>query len=181
MSIKFNSKTIPGIRDINEIKNACYTSSDVLFLLSGNINDLKGIKEICEQNKKKLLVNIDLVNGIAKDKSFLEFLKTQNLCDGIITTKSNIINIAKKLGFITIQRVFVIDSTSLNSISNLIEKTSPDAYEVLPSCAAKNFIQKFGSRINVIAGGLIEDLEQVNDLIKYGVKAVSTSKNNLWL
>jgi len=79
MSIKFNSKTIPGVRDINEIKNACYTSSDVVFLLGGNINDLKGIKEICEKNNKKLLVNIDLVNGIAKDKSFLEFLKNQNL------------------------------------------------------------------------------------------------------
>ena len=83
---------------------------------------------------------------------------------------------------LTIQRVFLIDSGSLNSIKNLIDKSNePDAFEILPAVAAPYFINNVKTNGIIIAGGLITKSSEAEELFKKGVRAISTSEKSLWL
>jgi glycerol uptake operon antiterminator len=173
---------IPGVRDLNDVVDATRTKSNIIFLLTGSILDLENIVRFVRKYGKKLIVNIDLVEGIAFDKKGIEYLAKKDLCDGIISTKNNLVRYAMKENLLTIQRVFLIDSGSLNSIKNLIDKSNePDAFEILPAVAAPYFINNVKTNGIIIAGGLITKSSEAEELFKKGVRAISTSEKSLWL
>ena len=129
------------------------------------------------------MVYIDLVSGIAHDKEGIRYLAENNLCDGIISTKGYLIKEASKFGFMTIQRVFLLDSASLNSAERSLNSQTVDAVEILPGIAAPYFIERQKNNrydYPVIAGGLIKSKKEVDTLKEKGVFAVSTSSYQLW-
>ena len=65
---------IPGVRDLNDVVDATRTKSNIIFLLTGSILDLENIVRFVRKYGKKLIVNIDLVEGIAFDKKGIEYL-----------------------------------------------------------------------------------------------------------
>ncbi|MFW6266802.1 MAG: glycerol-3-phosphate responsive antiterminator [Halanaerobium sp.] len=179
-----NYPIIPAVREIKDLKKAMEIKESVLiFLLTGSIFDLKNSMELAHANDKILMVNIDLVSGIAHDKAGIKYLAEKNLCDGIISTKGYLIKEASKYGLMTIQRVFLLDSASMVSAEKSLNSRSVDAVEILPGIAAPYFIERQkNSSYNypVIAGGLIKKRAEVDDLKSKGVFAVSTSDFQLW-
>ncbi|MFW5686781.1 MAG: glycerol-3-phosphate responsive antiterminator [Halanaerobium sp.] len=179
-----NYPIIPAVREIKNLKKAMEIKESVLiFLLTGSIFDLKNSMELAHANDKILMVNIDLVSGIAHDKAGIKYLAEKNLCDGIISTKGYLIKEASKYGLMTIQRVFLLDSASMVSAEKSLNSRTVDAVEILPGIAAPYFIERQkNSSYNypVIAGGLIKKRAEVDDLKSKGVFAVSTSDFQLW-
>jgi glycerol uptake operon antiterminator len=172
---------IPAVRDINDYDEALNSKMASIFLLGGSLVELKDLHERAKEYSKKLIVNVDLVSGIAIDKKGIEYLKKNDMCDGIISTRNTVIQAAKKFDFFTIQRVFLIDSSSLNALKNVIINTKPDMIEILPSVAAPFFLEIYKNiNTKIIAGGLIRNKEEINELFSNGVYAVSTSKKDLW-
>lgn len=175
---------IPSVRDLKYLEKAMNLEKSVLiFLLTGSIFDLKRAMELAHKNDKILMVNIDLVNGISYDKEGIRYLAENNLCDGIISTKGYLIKAAARNDLMTIQRVFLLDSASLVSAEKSLNSQNVDAVEILPGIAAPYFIERQNnSRYDypVIAGGLIENKKEVENLKENGVLAVSTSKQELW-
>lgn len=175
---------IPAVRNINDLKEAMLKEKSVLiFLLTGSIFDLEEAMKLAHDNDKILMVNIDLVDGIAHDQKGIKYLAENNLCDGIISTKGYLIKTASQNNLMTVQRVFLLDSASLKSAKKSLNSTTVDAVEILPGIAAPYFIesqkkQKFD--FPVIAGGLIDSKEEVIRLKEKGVFAVSTSNKKLW-
>lgn len=179
-----NYPIIPAVREIKNLKKAMEIKESVLiFLLTGSIFDLKNSMELAHANDKILMVNIDLVSGIAHDKAGIKYLAEKNLCDGIISTKGYLIKEASKYGLMTVQRVFLLDSASMVSAEKSLNSRTVDAVEILPGIAAPYFIERQkNSSYNypVIAGGLIKKRAEVDDLKSKGVFAVSTSDFQLW-
>lgn len=172
---------IPAIRDLNDLDDALKTESPIIFLLTGSILILEDVMPIVKQFNKKLFINIDLLEGIASDKKGIEYLARKQLCDGIISTKNNAIKTAMQENLMAVQRVFLIDSNSLKSVVNFLEKTSqPDAFEILPAIAAPYFLENIGTKVCLIAGGLVSKKEEVLELFKKGIHAISTSAKDLW-
>jgi len=175
---------IPAVRDIKDLKKAMEIKDAVLiFLLTGSIFDLNKAMKLAHAKDKILMVNIDLVSGIAYDKEGIKYLAQNNLCDGIISTKGYLIKEASKQDLMTIQRVFLLDSASLLSAEKSLNSKSVDAVEILPGIAAPYFIErqlKIKSEYPVIAGGLIKSKSEVERLKKEGIFAVSTSNYQLW-
>jgi glycerol uptake operon antiterminator len=172
---------IPAIRDLNDLDDAFKTQSPIIFLLTGSILILEDVMPLVKQFDKKLFINIDLLEGIASDKKGIEYLARKHLCDGIISTKNNAIKIAMQENLMAVQRVFLIDSNSLKSVVNFLEKTSqPDAFEILPAIAAPYFLENIGTKVCLIAGGLVNKKEEVLELFKKGIHAISTSAKDLW-
>jgi len=172
---------IPAIRNLNDLDDAVKTQSPVIFLLTGSILILEDVMSVVKQFKKNLIINIDLLEGIASDKKGIEYLARKNLCDGIISTKNNAIRIAMKENLIAVQRVFLLDSGSLKSAMNFLEKASqPDAFEILPGIAAPYFLENVETKSYIIAGGLISKKEEILELFKKGIHAISTSAKDLW-
>ncbi|MEW6187169.1 MAG: glycerol-3-phosphate responsive antiterminator [Thermodesulfobacteriota bacterium] len=174
----------PLIAAFRDIKSLCMQNvklADILFILGGTIFDLSLIVAQAKKYQKLVLVDIDLVKGIGKDAAGIQFLAQQSRIDGIITTRSNLIKSAQKEGLIAIQRVFVLDSESLVGGLGAVEKSGPDAVEILPALIlpkVMNRIKRITS-IPVIAGGLVTEKKEVNEILSCGAIGVSTTALNL--
>ena len=117
---------------------------------------------------------------MGKDRCGLAFLKEKG-GDGVITTKTHLVLLAKELGLFTVQRFFLIDSRSVATALDTAGQSFPDLIELMPGVIASELetFRKKG-RDNVIAGGLIRDKQAVMAALKAGAVAVSTSREELW-
>lgn len=165
----------------NKISLVKEASIDVVFLLNANIFNLKKDVSELKEAGKFVFVHVDLLDGFSKDKYAIKYIAEYIKPDGIISTKSNIIKIAKSLGFLTIQRLFIPDSQSFDTGLNNINTTKPDAIEIMPGIIP-SLIQDMSKKVSlpIIAGGLVNSKEQVIQSLKAGAYAVSTSNNSLW-
>ncbi len=163
----------------NSFSDALDSPCDIVFLTEVNIMTIA--ERVCQAHEKNktLFVHIDLAEGIGKDASALNFLKNLNV-DGIISTKSAVIRMAKDKGFLTVLRVFALDSQSIKSAVETAKSTKPDFVEVLPGVARK-VVCRFGdTRIPVILGGLVTEKNEVLEALDSGATAISTGKKELW-
>ena len=153
--------------------------SDVIFLLNGDICDLKRNVLYAHDRGKKIFIHFDLANGLGKDESAVKFVADFIKPDGIISTKTSIIRAAKQKGLMTVFRVFIIDSQGVKTAVSNIEKTDCDFVEVMPG-VIPGVIKSF-AKLNkkLIAGGLISSEEEVSAALNAGAIAVSTSCENL--
>lgn len=172
---------IAAIRDESQINVASDSRAEVVFILSGNLLNIKGMVEALRSRNKKVCIHIDLIEGLGRDYAAIDFLKEYVKPDGCITTKVTLAKYAKQLGLFTIQRLFVIDSHSLVTGIKNVNETCPDAIEVMPGIASK-LIERLRERVNVpvIAGGLISTKDDIIESLSAGVLAVSTSCKELW-
>jgi glycerol uptake operon antiterminator len=82
---------------------------------------------------------------------------------------------------VTVQRVFIVDSHSIATAVETVSKTAPDMIELMPGIATKA-ISFFRQRVKtpIIAGGLIETLDEALEAQRAGADAVSTGNTFLW-
>jgi len=173
---------IASIRNDADLDSALNTQVAALFILYGDIFNLPQIMKEAKNHNKLVFLHMDLIKGIGRDREGVIYLAKKELCNGIVTTKNNLINIAKKEGLITIQRLFLLDSAALKTGEQLLKNNQPDAVEILPGIAAPYFIEHIYKDLlcPVVAGGLISDKDEIEKLLQRGVLAVSTSKKELW-
>lgn len=175
---------IAAVKDEEGLKSCCENEEiGVVFLLFGDICSIRGLVEQVHQAGKIAMVHMDLVSGLSPKEISVDYLKDTAHADGILTTKTAMIQRAKELQLFTVLRVFVIDSMALKSIENLEHQHSgkPDFLEVMPGAMPKVLRKiKSISRIPLIAGGLIADKEDVMGALLAGASAVSTSRQDVW-
>lgn len=173
---------IASIRNDADFKYALNSKVAVLFILYGDIFNLPRIMKECKKHNKLVFLHMELIKGIGRDREGVIYLARKELCNGIVTIKNNLINIAKKEGLIAIQRLFLLDSAALKTGEQILKHNQPDAVEILPGIAAPYFIEHVYKELPcpVIAGGLISDKSEIEELFQKGVLAISTSKKELW-
>ncbi len=176
-----NNPIIAAINDVNKLEDVINSPCKIVFLLTGDILNIKEIVDELKKHNKLVFVHIDLLCGFSKDVTALKYLNNTINLDGIITTKSNLIKAAKELNIFTIQRLFVLDSLALTSGINSIKSIRPDAVEILPGIMPKIIREiRQETRIPIIAGGLIRDKSDVIDSLNSGAIGISTSNKNVW-
>lgn len=171
---------IAAVRNKEEFVSALKSNVKTVFMLSTNIEEIKGQVALAHKNAKKLFVHIDLAEGIGKDVYGIKFLQNCGV-DGIISTRTNIIKLARKEGVFTVQRFFVVDSQSIETTVESALSSKADMIEIMPGTLAK-VIKKLKTRLPmpIVAGGIIETRQEIEEVIESGAHAVSTGKNNLW-
>lgn len=177
-----NRPVIPAFRDMTSFRIQSLAHTSVLFILGGTIFDLPDIVEQARRFKKLVFVDIDLIKGVGKDAPGIRFLVRESRVDGIITTHSNLIKGAQQEGMASIQRIFVLDSESLKGGLRAIEKSNPDALEVLPGLILPKIMKKIETitPLPVIAGGLITRKDEVDEILTSGAVGVSTTSPQLF-
>ena len=131
---------IASIRNDADLDSALNTQVAALFILYGDIFNLPQIIKECKKHNKLVFLHMDLIKGIGRDREGVIYLARKELCNGVVTTKSNLINIAKKEGLIAVQRLFLLDSAALKTGEQILKHNQPDAVEILPGIAAPYFI-----------------------------------------
>lgn len=177
LSVLERSPVIAAVRDEN-FESALNSPTEIIFYLKANIMTVKKRAQEATSANKIILVHIDLAEGIGKDKSGIEFLARCGV-HGIISTRNQLINIARDMGLITVHRFFALDSQGMDSIREVSNTSRADLFEVMPGVIPK-VIEKLAEDMNVIAGGLIETKQEVLSALQYGANAVSTGKKELW-
>lgn len=173
-----DNPVIAAVHD-NLFEEALKSPANVIFLLGGNLLSIaEKVKEAKKVNKK-IFLHIDLSEGIGKDRIGIEYISRCG-ADGIISTRANLIRIAKEFGLLTVQRFFAYDSQGVESIHDVIYNSSPDIVEIMPGVIGK-IIERFSDgSIPLIAGGFIETKAEITNAISSGAFAVSTGKKELW-
>jgi glycerol uptake operon antiterminator len=154
---------------------------EVVFILSGNILEIRERVGILKDNGKKVFVHADLIEGLGRDLPAVDFIQKEVKPDGILSTRSNLLKHAKNIGLVTVQRLFLVDSLSFESGIKMVKSYEPDFVEVMPGIIPRA-IGELRSNIRqpIIAGGMITHKDDIIQAIKAGGLAVSTSKSSLW-
>lgn len=175
-----NSKVIAAVRNGEELNIALNSNVSTIFMLGSNIEEIKRQIDLTHQNNKTIFIHLDLLEGVGKDEYGIRFLKNLGI-DGIISTRTNLIKIAKKEGLKTVQRFFIVDSHSIQTTLDSLSSSKADMIEIMPGTLDK-IINKLSKEIKVpiVAGGLIETKDEIFKATKNGAFAVSTGKSNLW-
>ncbi|SEO68295.1 glycerol-3-phosphate responsive antiterminator [Propionispora vibrioides] len=177
-----NGPIIPAVRTIQDFKYAMSnTAAPGVIVLFGDINTVSSLLEQAKQYKKRLILHLDLLEGIGRDKPGINFLARQGV-SAVITTKTQIGKMAHEDGMIVIQRLFLMDSEAVRTGIQAAKALKPDAIEVLPGMVPRVVVQRLLSEVGrpILAGGLMQTEEEVIGAINNGVYAVSTSKRELW-
>ena len=173
-------RVIAAVRNDEELNYAIESDVDMIFMLAPNIEDIRVQADAVHSAGKKLFIHIDLAEGIGKDEYGIRFAKGMGV-DGIVSTRTNIIKLARKQGLFTVQRFFIVDSHSIETSIEAVKVSKPDMIEIMPGIIIK-VVKQFKNQLDlpIIAGGLIESVQEVQSVIECGATAVSTGKKELW-
>ena len=163
----------------NKFQAALSSPVDVIFSLEPHLLSIRERTGQAHAAGKLLFVHLAMAVGIGQDKEGLQYLAACGV-DGIISTKGHIIRTAKELGFLTVQRFFVLDSRGMGIIQDTLKNNPPHLMEIMPGVIPKAVKQFSAGPIPVIAGGLIETRQEVTAALSAGALAVSTGCKELW-
>lgn len=174
------SRIIAAVRTEKELDDALKSDVGIIFYLTPDLHMVEGMATRVHDNGKKLFIHLDLATGIGKDKSGIMYVKNAGI-DGIISTRVNIIKAARECGVFTVQRFFIVDSHSIDTTVEAVKASKADMIEVMPGIIPK-VIKRLRKTLDVpiIAGGIVDSAEEIEDIINSGATAISTGKNELW-
>jgi glycerol uptake operon antiterminator len=128
-----------------------------------------------------LLVHIDLIAGLENNEVALDFLAQLPRIQGVVTIHHHLIAPAKRLGFVSVLRIFLSDSRALERGVKIIAKWHPDVVDILPHAAAILVADEFRScGIPCIAGGLCRRDEEVRGVLASGYRAATSTRPGMW-
>jgi glycerol uptake operon antiterminator len=177
----FGQKVLPAIRKMEDVEKMMKSHYEYLVIMDIHVSKLKPIFQLSKESHKKLILHMDLVHGLKNDEYSTEFICQEFKPFGLISTKASVIMKARDKGVTTIQRLFLLDSSSLEKSLALIERTNPDYIEVLPGIMPKIIkdIRRLTKR-EIFAGGLIDSVEEVEEAYHAGAISITTSNKILW-
>lgn len=176
-----NFPVIAAVKNMEGLKHALGSPSPVVFVLFGDLCNIRDIVKQIKASEKLAIVHLDLIDGLANREISVRYLKESTSADGIISTKSQLIRSAREMGLITVQRHFLLDSMSLENAEKHILAKTADFNEILPGIIPK-IIRRCVQTADmpIIAGGMILDKEDIVSALSAGATAVSTTKESLW-
>lgn len=182
LNVLKEQQVIVAVKDIRDLPEALKSKSKIIFLLCGNILNIEEITREIHSAGKISFIHLDMISGFdSREVLVIDYLRENSYSNGIISTKPTIIKYAKRKGFLTIQRCFVLDSLSFENIKKMVKEGEPDAFEILPGIMPKIIKEVLKEiKIPLIAGGLISDKNDVELCLASGATAVSTTKKSLW-
>jgi glycerol uptake operon antiterminator len=181
MEILENNPIIAGVKDDLGLAKVLKSECAVVFILYGNIMTIKDIVQQIKDHDKLAFVHVDLLEGASHKEIVLDFIKTHTHADGIISTRATLIRAAKNHGFITVHRVFLVDSMSFHSLPKMLEQSTPDLIEIMPGGMPKviGWVREKIS-IPIISGGLVCEKEDVLNALNAGAIAISSTSPEVW-
>lgn len=93
----------------------------MVFILYGNICNIKDIVAALKAHGKCAMVHADLVQGLGSKEVAIDFIKEQTGADGIISTKPMLVRRAQELKMFGILRAFIIDSMAVANTQKMLD------------------------------------------------------------
>jgi glycerol uptake operon antiterminator len=128
-----------------------------------------------------VFAHIDLIAGLENSEAGLEYLASLGRLAGIVTVHHHLAKPARRLGLLSIVRLFVSDSRALERGLAVAGKSHADAIEILPAVAAVKVAADLNHcPLPRIAGGLCRTEADVRETLASGCRAVTSTRSSLW-
>lgn len=184
MKIKdFNKfQIIPSIRRLNDLEAALNSRCQIVLLTEADIANLKSLVEMVHAKNKKAWVNLELLGGFGRDQVGMKLLKNYYQVDGVMSTDSTKLGMARRCNLVTVQRFLIADSRGYDTSLRILESTKVDAAEILPAATAVNIFDALRrvTDIPLLAGGFIQDRVMIHKLQEIGYNGITISKKTFW-
>jgi glycerol uptake operon antiterminator len=179
----FRKHVIPVIWDPGaQIELLSHAST--VFLQGGPLGDLARVLDLFGTPRLEQLavfVHIDLVGGLENSEAGLEYLAGFERISGLVTVHHHLASAARKHGLLSIVRLFLSDSRAVDRGLSVVNKSHPDAIEILPAIVAAKVAGDFAAcRIPRIAGGLCRTDADIDEVLASGCRAVTSTSAALW-
>jgi len=183
LSLLAQTPLIPAVRSPERLEAAIASPGKIIYLLCGDLENICEMIDLTTEHGKSPILNLDLMSGIARDRAAVTYLAHHGL-QGIISTHADPLREAQRFGLFAIQRSFMIDSGAVHSLLKGLTQFVPDALEILPALAAPKvmpLLRRANASLPVIAGGLLDSMQEADYCFQKGVSAVSLSDERLWI
>ncbi len=170
-----------AMKSTEDMQVALSSDALLLFLLKGDALQLAPFIIQAHKRGKWVVVHIDLVSGIGKDRAGIQYLGQMGV-DAIITSRSQLVSAARAEGLITIQRLLLVDDSALDTGVRTIARAAPDIVEILPGIIFPDVASTLQKLLPgpFIAGGFIRSDAEVARVQAAGGILSSSSTYALW-
>src|SRR2546422_580733 len=181
MSLAYLFPVAAAIKSNEDVSVALESDALLLFILKGDAFHLTPFVAQAHQRGKRLVVHVDLVSGIGKDRAGIQYLRQIGI-DAIITSRSQLVVAGRAEGLTTIQRLLLLDDSALESGVRTIARAAPDMVEVLPGIIFPEVAPTLQQLLPgpFIAGGFIRTATDVARIRTAGGILSSSSTYQLW-
>ncbi|HCD7425709.1 glycerol-3-phosphate responsive antiterminator [Citrobacter cronae] len=171
---------IMAIYGIEQLKTALSSKAEVCIIANIDLIKLQPVIELLSKAGKYVIVNIDSCNGLSQDKGGIDYVAETGAM-GLLSTRLQTVQRAKKCGLLTMQKIFVTDrSTWLRSLK-AVEQSEPDYVQLMPAQMLPLLPQADRNVLPpIVASGFVCNEEHARTALLHGAIAVSSSDSALW-
>ena len=171
---------IMAIYGIEQLKTALSSKAEVCIIANIDLIKLQPVIELLSKAGKYIIVNIDSCNGLSQDKGGIDYVAETGAM-GLLSTRLQTVQRAKKCGLVTMQKIFVTDrSTWLRSLK-AVEQSEPDYVQLMPAQMLPLLPQADRNVLPpIVASGFVCNEEHAQTALLHGAIAVSSSDSALW-
>ena len=170
-----------AVKSNDDMHVALESDALLLFMLKGDALQIAPFIERAHEKGKGIVVHIDLVGGVGKDRVGIQYLHQIGV-DAVITSRSQLVAAGRAEGMVMIQRLLLVDDSALESGVRTIGRAAPDFIEVLPGIIFPDIASILQQLLPgpFIAGGFIRDPAEVARIQAAGAVLSSSSTYGLW-
>ena len=170
-----------AMKSNEDMQVALESDALLLFLLKGDAFQLAPFVLEAHQRGKGVVVHVDLVSGIGKDRAGIQYLHQIGI-DAIITSRSQLVSAGRAEGLTTVQRLLLVDDSALDTGVRTIARAAPDIVEILPGIIFPEVASTLQRLLPgpFIAGGFIRSAAEVARVQAAGGILSSSSTYTLW-
>lgn len=170
-----------AVKSNDDMQVALESDALLLFILKGDAFQIAPFVAQAHQKGKGMVVHVDLISGIGKDRAGIQYLHEIGV-DAIITSRSQLVSAGRAEGLVMIQRLLLVDDSALETGVRTISRAAPDFVEVLPGIIFPEIASTLQQVLPgpFIAGGFIRDAAEVARVKASGAVLSSSSTYALW-
>ena len=170
-----------AVKSNEDMQAALESDALLIFMLKGDAFQIAPYVAEAHKKGKGIVVHIDLVGGIGKDRAGIQYLHQIGV-DAVITSRSQLVAAGRAEGLVTIQRLLLVDDSALETGVRTIARAAPDFIEVLPGIIFPDVASILQQLLPgpFIAGGFIRDSTEVARIQAAGAVLSSSSSYKLW-
>ena len=182
LSVSDRQKIIPVIENRTEFLRALNAPQiSTIVLRHCNLLDLRPILDHAFEREVAVYVNVDHIDGIHPDSAGLRFLAHQLHIAGIVSSNPRILTLGKGFELETIQRLFAVDSTGLETALESVDSQNVDLLDISPALVIPYVVSHTVLPLPFIGSGLISTFQQVQSVLRAGALRVTATRPELYM